>query len=385
MYLTAHHVRARDGATGINAFLGSHAEPTPGIDWATPDISAIADARPGRAVLQSLEVKPGGNAVLSFLDVAAPDGTSPGFIADSLRLFEHYVAEGPLPARWSSRHVALRFGANLGLEPLRVAEFRRLRTRALMLLGVSDESKLRRAPTRLMAPLRITVDRDRDGASYQLDEPSAIRVLQVRPDLSATTRIRVSDDTHDAFRALVGELHPHIAMSLTGLTESQLARLGGVELADADVVVWRLPGTARGEGFFHALLPGQVLGVWIRAGSPLPDPHHAPTGSILPRVGGRLDVPVLSALDLVQVEDVWLPLSEAGLYTYSHSSGLQASEQWQFVTKPVQGLGPLVFDAMIHEDLLERDQVTALYGGPAAERVRPDRRTVQLRLRRRHP
>lgn len=76
---------------------------------------------------------------------------------------------------------------------------------------------------------------------------------------------------------------------------------------------------------------------------------------------------------------VWLPLSEAGLYTYAHATGLFHGDAWRFVAWD---------DAVVHEyranldETLDPFSVAGHYGQDAQDRVRLDKRTVQLRLRR---
>jgi hypothetical protein len=164
-------------------------------------------------------------------------------------------------------------------------------------------------------------------------------------------------------------------MSLTGLSQAQLGQIGGAEVIEGNHRVWQMAPTGD--------IPGQVLGVWIRGSEPLPRPEHVPTGAILPRQGSKLEVDELLALDLVQVQDIWLPLSEAGVYTYPHSSGLIAGEPWAFVAKPGEGSASVVFDATFATEKLSPVDVGASYGMAAADRARPDYGTLQLQLRRR--
>jgi hypothetical protein len=374
--LTAHHVKARDGSAGINAYLHRHSRADESrIDWNHPDIARIADELPGEDIAQSIEVKPGGNSVLSYLDIATPENAEPGFLADSLRFFEHYVREGQFPAVFSSRRIAMRFGIIIGLQKLAFAEFRRLRARALQLLGDTSESKVRQFVARATSPLRVIVTRDHAGEVYQLNPESAARVAAVRPEFGPAVRIRVSDDTKSDFQALVSDFYPHIVMSLTGLSLAQLGQLGGAEVIKSNHRVWQM--TPAGD------IPGQVLGIWIREGEPLPRSEQAPTGGLLPRQGSKLGADQFLALDLVQVQDIWLPLSEAGVYTHLHSSGLMAGEPWAFVTKPGDGSAPVVFDATFAAEKLSLVDVGANYGMAAADRARPDYGTMQLQLRRR--
>lgn len=374
MYLTAHHVKARDGSAGVNSYFSRHSHADElRIDWNRLDIAQIADEIGGETVVQSIEVRPGGNSVLSYLDVVAPEHTDPGFIADSLRMFEYYVKEGGFPTVMTTPRIGLRFGVIAGLQRLATAEFRRLRAHVLLLLGVTSQSKVRQLVPSASGPIRVIVTRDGAGEVYALTRESAKRVAAARPEFTPV-RIHISDDTRDDFQAFVGELYPHIVTSLTGLSSAQLGQLGGVEVVQGDRLLWQ-KGPA-GD------IPGQLLGVWFRERDALPGPEHAPTGAILPRRDTKLDADVIFSLDLVHVQDVWLPLSEAGVHTYSHSTGMLSGEPWCFVTKPTEGSSPVVFDAKLAETL-SPTAVAEGYGASAAERARPDYATVQLELRRR--
>ena len=130
-------------------------------------------------------------------------------------------------------------------------------------------------------------------------------------------------------------------------------------------------------------LQGQWSGFWLDPGrklGPLP-PATGPTGATLRRLGEeRIDEFV--CLDLVRVETrdglEWIPLSEAGCYTYAHSLGLLAKEPWQLVIW--NGTAVSVYDAG-YADLLAPELIALLYGAEAQGRARPDRLAVQLRLR----
>ncbi|HWO19438.1 MAG TPA: hypothetical protein VNO30_11710 [Kofleriaceae bacterium] len=376
MYLTAHHVKARDGASGINAYLHRHSSAEESrIGWEHPDIKRIADEIPGSDIAQSVEIKPGGNSVLSYLDIAVPESAEPDFLADSLRLFEHYVREGRFPAVFTSNRLAMRFGLIMGLQKLALAEFRRLRARALQLLGDTSESKVHQVVARAASPLKVIVTRDDAGEVYQLASESAARVAAVRPEFGPAVRIRISNDTRSDFQTLVGDVYPHIVTSLTGLSRAQIGQIGGAEVIQGPNRVWQMAPAGD--------IPGQLLGVWIRGGEPLPSADLFPNGAILPLPGAKPGPDSFLALDLVRVQDIWLPLSEAGVYTYPHSTGLVAGEPWAFVTRPDDGSVPLVFDAMFAAEKLSLEEVGATYGATVADRARPDYRTMQLQLRRR--
>jgi len=131
-------------------------------------------------------------------------------------------------------------------------------------------------------------------------------------------------------------------------------------------------------------IDGQWSGYWLDPGRPAPlaPPTYRPTGAILRRIG-ETNRHELVCLDLVLVESVsgfvWLPLSEAGRYTYAHSLGLLQHEPWRLAIW--QSAGVSVYEATYAESL-SPSEIAALYGPEAQARARPDRPAVQLRLRR---
>ncbi len=136
MYAAAHRVVHRDGRTGINAFLHHHGPQFswPAAPWTLPETN------PGDLVRERIEVPPGGNRVLSYLDVLAPDDATPAEIDVALTgLWLELVADeagpsaptGPLPnpTVYKRGHVVLRFGVEDGLVPGRALELAELRDR----------------------------------------------------------------------------------------------------------------------------------------------------------------------------------------------------------------------------------------------------------------
>lgn len=134
-------------------------------------------------------------------------------------------------------------------------------------------------------------------------------------------------------------------------------------------------------------IEGQWSGYWLdpdRNPEATP-PRYRPTGAILRRIGeARRDE--LVCLDLIRVlirvetrsGYAWLPLSEAGRYTYAHSLGLLQKEPWRLTIW--DGAAVSVYDAEYAESL-PPDLIAPLYGAEAQGRARPDRPAVQLQLR----
>jgi hypothetical protein len=112
MYVTAQRVVAPLGDEGINAFLHLH-----GREFAWPDDPGpLASRNPGDLIERATEVAPGGNRVLAYLDVLAPDGTERAAIA---RAFAELSADldGRANPTWYEREgVTVRFGVDRAIE-----------------------------------------------------------------------------------------------------------------------------------------------------------------------------------------------------------------------------------------------------------------------------
>lgn len=128
-------------------------------------------------------------------------------------------------------------------------------------------------------------------------------------------------------------------------------------------------------------LKGQVFGYWFGPRERIPkDPPGVPTGAVLPRGRTPFKTKQLSCLDLVNVQNYWLVLSELGRYTYNHTTGLLRGEDWSFVPVPeVTGRWPVAY-AVSYDEPLSASEVARLYGADVASRARPDAPAVQLRL-----
>jgi hypothetical protein len=111
MYVTAHLVRSPGGDEGINGWIHEHGS----IPWPTslPDILKLVETNPGEPLRESLGLCPvGGNSVLAYLDVLAPDGTPR---ADIVAALDHLyrlppdqapvavLVDGVIAVRMSSR------------------------------------------------------------------------------------------------------------------------------------------------------------------------------------------------------------------------------------------------------------------------------------------
>ncbi|MBC7976329.1 MAG: hypothetical protein H7138_15265 [Myxococcales bacterium] len=356
MYVTAQRVRTRDKKEGVNAFLFLHDANT--ASSTVLDVEIIADQHPGKLILQRLEQDYGMNDVLSYLDVVAPATLDP----EELRTIIASTSFDPSRARiWSTGSVSFRlFYSNANYHDV-TSEYQALQERILLLLPKRGDIELQ---SKVISPLRIIAeDNEGLGIVYRLDGASQQRVRQHHLP-SRDARVRVAYGDRKALVAFWGEgqYHREIALVVTGLSDHDLAQLGGAAL--------HFTGDQPGSDMTADTeeLAGQISGDWYGPNEGTESLSGWPTGAILLR--DEL------ALDLVYIERAWYPLSDAGLYTYLHSAGLVAGESWRFVTRS----SPSVTYRASFGPKLDRHEVARRYGDAAAARCRDDRRTLQLRL-----
>lgn len=380
MYVAAQRVRSPGGSVGVNAFLFLHGdEDLSGVSWMCPDVDAIADKHPGTLVLQRVEQPSGGNEVLSYIDIAAHDSLG-------LERLARILLESPPPLSnnfaWSVGAVSLRF-VSQSMGDL-VSEFSELRKYAMLLLDPERRSTTTDAHASAAIFARdipggdvsknlfllamgdveiVAQDVPGVGIVYRLGAETSARFLE-NGVLATPATIHAAYEALDDLKRIWGneEYHRQIALALTGLSRDALRELGGYR-------VQHQPQQLLGPMASSRDIPGQIEGYWIGPGLPMIEPSGWPTGALLRSNDGE------RALDLVFVEQAWFPLSEAALYTYQHTTGLQGGELWRFLRKG----STEAFEVAIGPSLT-RGEVAQHYGPEASARSRPDYKTLQLRV-----
>lgn len=239
MYATAQRVR-REGRDGINAFVFSHASEAFGnIDWEHPDLPLIAREHPGDRRAERVDITPGGNQVLSFLDVVARDDTPIDRIRSAVSAVGSRVTQTGHPERTEG---AIPVWFNFApTERPRLHEVFNALSRSLVEL-LEGSGSVAELPT----PIRILRTMDDDGSCfYQVDSRDLSRV-QAAIDPSAVirpARIHVGQDVVPAFEAIHGPILSHVILAVTALEMDKLRELGGYEVIDGrtGVVLRRWP------------------------------------------------------------------------------------------------------------------------------------------------
>ena len=117
MYITAHRVTTGDGGiTGINCFLHKH-HCRLGVDasWDNSKTDDTVYHRPGELIDQLADISPGGNRILSYLDVITEDSTPPEAILRALKNYEPLIGTEDFPMAKLLDGVIVRFSLVLGL------------------------------------------------------------------------------------------------------------------------------------------------------------------------------------------------------------------------------------------------------------------------------
>jgi hypothetical protein len=204
-------------------------------DGEHPDVAFVADQAPGvRTGAVRVEVAPGGNRVLSHLDVAAPDGAARAAIAAALAAGQD---EGRRTTAFTFVHegVAVRFSDNRG-SAADAGEYAALCAAALALYDRPEPPAWA-----ALQPVTIDVQHADEAWTFQLAKADEARVRPLLGAGSVIARVSVPFEVADEFRRVHGALYPHAAEWVTGLTREQLLSLGGVRVVDAGKAVWEWP------------------------------------------------------------------------------------------------------------------------------------------------
>lgn len=142
MYITAHRVRTPEGLVAIHGFRHRHdADRCPFPD----DPLEVPRDAPGILEEQEVELRVGGNRVLSYLDLIAPEGSDTTGWREQLPALSARLGEHPLPVVMEMDSLTLIFSATPEIEePER--EYRLLLQTALRLLSWADDQATPASP-----------------------------------------------------------------------------------------------------------------------------------------------------------------------------------------------------------------------------------------------
>lgn len=241
MYLTTHRVRRIRGEKveiGINAFLYRHEAPELPDDMQDNKniIDQIAYENPGKLTAESVDLVPGGNSVLSFVDIVGKEGLDKERIQNFLDQMESdiedHFQEKNVPFTDSDEDIAVRFGITYGLNGQEIREYKALKERAMHLLQSQEPPRWRSENPWIVIHCSISDNQE----TFRLSPETAEKLKQMYDESWIPARISVdlNHGTKRAFKSMHGDLIQHIAPILTDLTLEQIAVQGGLILYNPD-------------------------------------------------------------------------------------------------------------------------------------------------------
>ncbi len=242
MYACAQRVVDSSGQeSGLNVLVYEHGSAETGqIDWNKPDIRAISEDCPGTLVAEKIEVAPGGNSVVSYLDVAMRDGVEVATVEIALWQIEKAVRlGGEIPIRNLHAGVAVEFYVAARLTDVAGDEFVELRD--VLLAQLQDRS----APAwKEKGPIVIWVRNTAEGQTFELDVSSVgvVDQLQSRPWKSA--RVSIAHEVQYDFEQLYGNVVRYVVPLIVNVPLTTILKhTGGIEVRqrESNETVYRWP------------------------------------------------------------------------------------------------------------------------------------------------
>jgi hypothetical protein len=237
MYLSAHRVRRIKGErakVGVNVFLHQHEEHDlpENLKDDNSIVDQIANQNPGKLIAESVDLVPGSNAVLSFVDVVGKEGLDKEPIRDFLHQKEHdierHFREKQEPFTDSRQDIAVKFGISYGLRGQEVREYKALAERAIRLFESREPPRWRTEKPWIVIQREICENQQR----FSLTPGTAEKLQQIHGETWISSRVSIDRHAKQNLELMHGDLIQHIAPILTGLTLEQIAIQGGLMLHD---------------------------------------------------------------------------------------------------------------------------------------------------------
>ena len=237
MYLSAHRVRRTKGKTakvGINAFLHRHHDNDLPKDTRFDEaeiVDQIANNNTGKLVAESVDLVPGGNSVLSFVDIVGREDLDRERIQEFIDQMESETKGIHHPITKSAPDMAIKFGIAYGLQGYETKEYRALAERAIRLFESPEPPKWRSENPWIV----IECARSDCQQTFSLSPATAKKLQQIHdePDEPwSPARVSVDRHTKHNVELIFGDLIQQVAPILTDLTLEQIASQGGLILRD---------------------------------------------------------------------------------------------------------------------------------------------------------
>lgn len=236
MYLTAQRVRRIRGnntEVGIDAFLHQHEDHELPNDMQEDKhiIDRVVNQNQGKLIAESVDLVPGGNSVLSFVDIVGREGLDKERIQEFLDRVERDVNDTHTTVTKSAKDIAVRFEITYGLQGQELREYHALKERAIRLFESPEPPKWHTQNPWIV----IHCDSSDDQSKFSVSAATTEKLKQIHGLTWTSARVSVDRQTKDNVESIHGDLVQHIAPILTGLTLEQIAAQGGLILHDPSI------------------------------------------------------------------------------------------------------------------------------------------------------
>lgn len=241
MYLTAHRLQRIKGNkvdVGINAFLYQHeAQDLPEDTRFDTEgiIEQITQQNLGKLIAESIDLVPGGNSGISFVDIVGRESLDKERIREFLDQMEPAIEGLYRPVTKSAPDIAVKFAIPLGLQGNEIREYKALTERAMYLFESREPPKWRTETPwikicRTIAGCQDTIVDFQEV--FSVEPETAEKLKQIHGESWTSTRVLIDHHAKWNFELIHGDLINHIAPMLTDLTLEQIAAQGGLVLHD---------------------------------------------------------------------------------------------------------------------------------------------------------
>ena len=234
MYLTAHRIQRIKGKkvdVGINAFLYRHEAGDLPEDTRFDEkdiVEQITQQNLGKFVAESIDLVPGGNSGISFVDIVGRESLDKERIREFLDQMEPDIEGMNHPITKSAPDIAVKFAIPLGLQGNEIREYKALTERAVRLFESPEPPKWRTETPWIAICRKVSGFQE----IFSVEPETAEKLKQLHGASWISARLSLEYHTKRNFELIHGDLINHIAPILTDLTLEQIAAQGGLILRD---------------------------------------------------------------------------------------------------------------------------------------------------------
>lgn len=243
--VSAHNVVSSQYGEGVNVYYYRKDGELPHQGNGTVDVM-LAQSKPGELIHLKAAIKPGGNRVSALLDFVAPDQLDFPAVQGFFDEVRNKLQRSRPPLVYANRDYGLHFNSDIGLYPQRKSLFDDL-SQSILRFVEHPPAKSLRDQTPLVVLVRVVPD-DEGGLSFELEQASAQKIIQLKGPKWKSARVRAQMDTFQDFMTADSEWLGQMSKVLTQLDEHEILKLGGIRFVRDEPeqrLLWQWPSAKK--------------------------------------------------------------------------------------------------------------------------------------------